>query len=70
MLHGKLTHRRSINMKYGHSGIDFLRRHVDPTARVVNGSPKHKYIYPLDKQTRQRLQHLSRPYPKREEQPQ
>ena len=52
-------------MKYGHSGIEFLRRHVDPKAKVVNGSPKHKYIYPLDKETRQRLLYLARPYPKR-----
>ena len=35
MLNGKLTHRRTINSKYGTSDIDWLRQRVDPSATSV-----------------------------------
>jgi hypothetical protein len=48
MLNGKLTHRRTINSKYGTSDIDWLRNRVDPSARRHEGKPKFKYLLPLD----------------------
>src|SRR6266498_5986724 len=48
MQNGKLTHRRTINSKYGTSTIEWLHEHVDPCASRVEGKPKFKYLLPLD----------------------
>ena len=48
MLKGKLTHRRTINSKYGTSDIGWLQQHVDPHATRYEGKPKFKYLLPLD----------------------
>jgi hypothetical protein len=65
MLRGKLTHRRTVNSKYGTSSITWLRQNVDRRAYHVNTKPKHKYLYPLDETISQRVRHLHNPYPKR-----
>ena len=63
MLKGKLTHRRTINSKYGTSDIGWLQHHVDPSAARYEGKPKYKYL-PLDGDIVERLKQLSKPYPK------
>lgn len=64
MLRGKLTHRRSINARYGTSALDWLRENIDPRVRVVEGTPKHKYLMPLDKPMRRAIEKLRKPYPR------
>lgn len=66
MLHGKLTHRRSVGKKYGSSNIVWLQQNIDPNAKVVKGETKIKYIYPLDRRLIKQLQKLSKPYPKKQ----
>ena len=68
MLNGKLTHRRSITKKYGHSGIDFLKDNVDPNAQVIKGKSKIKYVFPLNRFQTKKLKPLAKPYPKKETQ--
>jgi hypothetical protein len=63
MLKGKLTHRRTINSKYGTSDITWLRNRVDQSARRHEGKPKFKYLLPLDDETAEHLRALSKPYP-------
>jgi hypothetical protein len=63
MLNGKLTHRRTINSKYGTSDIDWLRSHLDPSARRYEGKPKFKYLLPLDDEICDRIKSLSKPCP-------
>jgi hypothetical protein len=63
MLNGKLTHRRTINSKYGTSDITWLRSRVDPSACRYQGKTKYKYLLPLDDEIAQRLRLLSKPYP-------
>jgi hypothetical protein len=63
MLKGKLTHRRTINSKYGTSDIDWLRSHLDTSARRYEGKPKFKYLLPLDDEIAERIKLLSKPYP-------
>ena len=63
MLNGKLTHRRTINSKYGTSDIDWLRKRVDPNATRYEGKPKFKYLLPLDAEIADRIKPLSKPYP-------
>ena len=62
MLNGKLTHRRTINSKYGTSDIDWLREHVDPSANRYDGKPKCKYLLPLDADIAERIKPLSKIY--------
>jgi hypothetical protein len=64
MIKGELIHRRTVNSKYGTSSLSWLRKHVDPRAKVIDGKSKHKYLYPLDKKMRKRIQKLSKSYPK------
>lgn len=66
MIHGKLTHRRSLNARYGTSDIGWIKRNLDPHASIVGGLPKHKYLMPLDGKMRRKLLPLSKPYPKRD----
>jgi hypothetical protein len=63
MLNGKLTHRRTINSKYGTSDIDWLRNRIDPLASRYEGKPKFKYLLPLDDEVAERLNQLVKPYP-------
>jgi hypothetical protein len=64
MLNGKLTHRRTINSKYGTSNIDWLRNRVDPSARRYEGKPKFKYLLSLDDEIAEHIKLLTKPYPK------
>lgn len=63
VLNGKLTHRRTINSKYGTSDIEWLHEHIDFFARRVEGKPKFKYLLPLDDEIRERVRILARAYP-------
>jgi hypothetical protein len=64
VLNGKLTHRRTINSKYGTSIIEWLHEHVDSCARRVQGKPKFKYLLPLDNEIAERVRLLAKPYPR------
>ncbi len=63
VVNGKLKHRRSINSRYGTSGISFLRKNVDPNAVVVKGKAKYKYLMPLDENMRKQIVTLAKEYP-------
>src|SRR5499425_3948244 len=63
ILNGKLTHRRTINSKYGTSDIEWLHEHVDLCARRVEGKPKFKYLLPLDDKIAECVRTLERAYP-------
>ena len=43
--------------------LEWAQKVLDPKAYVVMGSSKHRYLYPLDKQTRRKVEKLSQPYP-------
>ena len=62
MLNGKLTHRRTINSKYGTSDIDWLRQKIDTSAERFEGKPKFKYLLPLDEEIAELIKPLSKPY--------
>jgi hypothetical protein len=63
MLKGKLTHRKTINSKYGTSDIGWLQHHVDAGAARYEGKPKYKYLLPLDDEMAERVKSLCKPYP-------
>jgi hypothetical protein len=65
-INGRLVHGRTLGSRFGRGGqsIPWLREHVDPDAERVKMPPKHKYVYPLDRQMRRRVQRKARPYPR------
>ena len=65
ILNGKLTHRRTINSKYGTSTIEWLRSRVDPSARRHEGKTKFKYLLPLDDRMVEHIKSLAQTYPKK-----
>jgi len=67
-IHGEVVHRRSVYAKYGHQGLNYIRQHVDPKAERVFDAAKHKYLMPLDDDTRAQVEPLRKQYPKRPKQ--
>jgi len=66
IINGVRKHARSVGAFYKTSSIEWLKKNVDPNVRLVYDLGKHKYLMPLDKQTRKRVALLSKPYPKGE----
>lgn len=44
--------------------LEWTRKVLDPCARPVPGSSKHRYLYPLDRAMRRQIEPLRQPYPK------
>lgn len=57
---GKRWHGRAFRMSFGPG------RHKELGAQEVLGTSKHRYLFPFDPETRERLQPLVQPFPKRE----
>jgi hypothetical protein len=66
VINGVRRHGRSVGQFYKTSSIEWLKENIDPNARIVYDSGKHKYLMPLDKETRKRIAKLSQLYPKSE----
>lgn len=69
MVKGKLSHPRTLYSRYGTHSLDYLRRRIDPSAKIVEMPGKHKYLYPLDRAMRKQIAPLAKPYPKRDTRP-
>ena len=68
IIHGKKTHPKSVHSKGIKQNIDEVRKHLDANATIFYTKGKHRYLMPLDKETKKKLQSLSKPYPKRDKQ--
>ena len=64
MIHGKLTHPRTLGSAGLTQNIDGARK-KDLKAKVVIVPGKHRYLMPLDAEMREQILPLSKPYPKR-----
>jgi hypothetical protein len=67
MIHGKLTHPRTLGSAGLVQNLDGARKR-DPRAAVVDVPGKHRYLMPLDADMRARIMPLAKPYPKRAKQ--
>ena len=67
IIFGKKTHPKSCHSKGWKQSLLWLRENVDPDAEEFITKGKHKYIYPMTKQMRKRVNVLSCEYPKRPE---
>ena len=63
---GKKTHPKSIYSKGWKQSLLWLRENVDPNAEEFITKGKHKYLYPMTKEMRERVKILEVPYPKKE----
>ena len=68
LVNGEELHPRTANDRWKTADPAWLRKHVDPMARLVKTLPKLRYLMPLDAETRHRIAPLSKPYPKRPKQ--
>jgi hypothetical protein len=64
---GVAEHPRTLGLRYGVGGqsLPWLKKNVDPNAKIVDAPPKHRYLMPLDDEMRKRIAPLAKPYPKR-----
>ena len=64
---GKIEHPRTLYDRYGRGGqsVPWLRANVDPNARRVEMPAKLKYVMPLDREMREKLEPLAQPYVKK-----
>lgn len=63
VINGKKVHPKTVHSKGWKQSILWLRENVDASASEFITQGKHKYLYPMTKQMRKRLQILSVPYP-------
>jgi hypothetical protein len=61
-LNAKLTHRRTINSKYGTNDIQWLRKRIDPSAMRYEGKAEIQISASLDEEMAEQIRSLSKPY--------
>tara|TARA_R110000772_G_scaffold131557_1_gene239804 strand:- start:2637 stop:3365 length:729 start_codon:yes stop_codon:yes gene_type:complete len=65
IIKGKKTHPKSVHSKGLKQTINEVRKHLDPNATIFYTKGKHRYLMPLDKETKESVLHLAKVYPKR-----
>lgn len=65
IVHGKKMHPKSVHSKGWKQSLLWLRENVDKNASEFITKGKHKYVYPIDKRMRKRIEILNVPYPKK-----
>ena len=63
---GKKMHPKSVHSKGWKQSLLWLRENVDENAQEFVTKGKHKYLYPMTKDMRKRVEILSEEYPKSE----
>ena len=64
IIKGKKVHPRTIGSSGGVQSLTWIRKNLDPKAKEFISLGKHKYLFPLDEQTKTKIIHLHKPYPK------
>lgn len=63
VVNGRTMHPRSVGAAGWVQSLPWLREHVDPDAHTVEKPGKHRYVMPLDRAMRRKIQPLAQPYP-------
>lgn len=66
IVHGQKMHPKSVHSKGWKQSLLWLRENIDPDAEEFITQGKHKYVYPMTKEMRKRINILSVDYPKKE----
>ena len=65
---GRKFHSRQISEKGWNIQQGVIRKTIKPSQCIVkNTLPKHRYLMPLNKSMRKKIQHFKKPYPKADE---
>lgn len=64
IIYGKKVHSRTRRKNWVYN-LEWLQKNIDPNTIQVKEAKKHRYLMPLDKEIKQRIQKLAKPYPKR-----
>lgn len=67
VVNGKKMHPKTVYSKGWKQSLLWLRENIDENAEEFITLGKHKYLYPMTKEMRKRIQILAKPYPKKEE---
>ena len=65
IINGKKVHPKSVHSKGIKQTISEVRKFLDPNATIFYTKGKHRYLMPLDREMRKRIEPLALPYPKR-----
>jgi hypothetical protein len=65
LINGKVRHNKSVHSLGVKQNIEAVRNLLDKNAVEVFTNGKHKYLFPLDDEIKNKVKHLSKPYPKR-----
>jgi hypothetical protein len=65
IINGRKTHKKTVHSRGVRQTLSEVRKHLDPNAEEFITTGKHRYLMPLNKQTKTKLQERSQPYPKR-----
>jgi hypothetical protein len=65
---GEVIHPRTCYARWGVGGqsIPWLKENIDPDAERIKNGIKHKYVMALDDEMKNKINALSKPYPKKE----
>jgi hypothetical protein len=63
IVHGKKMHPKSCHSKGWKQSLLWIRENIDPDAEEFITKGKHKYLYPMNKATRKRIEILREDYP-------
>lgn len=61
-INGKKTHPRSVGAKGGIQSLEWVQANLDSKAEIVVTAPKLRYLYPLDKAMRRKIEKMALPY--------
>ena len=75
IIYGTETHKKTMDRyqkkfsrlvkqeNYAKTFHEYLKEYLDPNIKIIKGSPKHKYIYCLDTETKKFVEKHKKPYP-------
>lgn len=63
IIHGKIVHSRTVGSRGWKQQVAWLRQHVDPNCRKAE-TKKHRYLMPLDKAMRRKVESMRKDYPR------
>ncbi len=64
IINGKKTHKKTIHSKGIKQNIENIRKYLDVNAEPFITKSKRKYLYPLNKNIKNKIYKLNKPFPK------
>lgn len=65
VVRGRAMHPKSVHSLGWRQSLGWLKANIDPNAYETKTPGKHRYLMPLDKEMREQIAPLAKPYPKR-----